>query len=162
MWYKVAWLFLWMTLAFWAGCAGENQNYEINKQSTPIFQEPPSGGPAGPGAGASSLNGADRSHWEAITVAPAGDGVPHHPDYFGAQSLTGEWLLGSARPSPLRMDGDSEIQATLATAGARYPFTCEDPANLFIAGTKAGIDMALSPAAVVVTPPCKIVHTPEP
>ena len=38
---KTLWLLLWMTLAFWAGCAaeGENRNYEMNREESPLLEE---------------------------------------------------------------------------------------------------------------------------
>lgn len=60
MWQKVAWLFVWMTLAFWAGCGGdgEDQNYRINQDRTPIFQE---GYPTQPGPSSYLLDPSDRT-----------------------------------------------------------------------------------------------------
>lgn len=90
MWYKVAWLFLWMTLAFWAGCAGENQNYEINKQNIDTFEPPPDGGPAAP---AGSATQAEPMFELAVCAAAeeieqAGDEVPAATPE-GNRSLTG-------------------------------------------------------------------------
>lgn len=183
MWYKVAWLFLWMTLAFWAGCSGENQNYEINKQDIDTFQPPPEGGPAAPGPAArvitaddatvtaaepaaadKSVTGLLRDHWSPITVAPVDGSVPHHPRYFGnswGDSTWGVWRATADRPSPLLNsggDGDIEAEAAMATSHNRWTFTGADLADEALNGAKFALDLVTLPGSVVVTPPWQI-HT---
>jgi hypothetical protein len=188
MWYKVAWLFLWMTLAFWAGCAGENQNYEINKQDIDTFQPPPEGGPAAPGGSASvitagdvavsaadeipaqapaadkSVTGLARDTWTPLTIAPVDGGVPHHPRYFGnswGDSVWGVWRVTADRPSPLLNSGgagDIEAEAALATGHSRWTFTCDEPADLGLNIAKFALDAVTLPGSIVASPPWGI-HT---
>lgn len=140
---KVIWLFIWMNFAFWVGCAGENQNYKINQERTPIYRE---GYPTQPGGenpigspvsapvspDAPSLSGLDRSHWTTIRVAVAEGRVLHHPHYFPRserESATSPkyryrpdaWRATSDTLSPLSASGDIEYQAAAATASARDP-----------------------------------------
>ena len=178
MWYKVAWLFLWMTLAFWAGCAGENQNYDINKQDIDTFQPPPEGGPAASGAARAVTSddtvvsasestpapaGLSRDYWEPITVAPVDGRVPHHPRYFGnswGHSIWGTWRVTEDRPSPLLASGDIEAEAARATGCNRWSFGCKDVCDFTLNNAKFALDTITLPGAVIVTPPCEIHYSP--
>ena len=166
-WRRVAWLFLWTTLAFWSGCAGENQNYEINDQTTPMFQESYPTAPGEGGVNAAPLdiethdsdaevavdpmapslaNSHDRSHWRREVVIPARGLTPHHPHYFDVEGYGERWLVTEDRPSPVyRNQPDIETMATQVTAGARRSVTWDDAGDFALSTTKPLVDIVAMP-----------------
>jgi len=172
MWYKVAWLFVWTTLAFWAGCAGENQNYEINKQDVDTFEAPPDGGPASPGGSAGStdepaaLTGLTRENWQPMTIGPVDGRAPHHPRYFGSSwgesFWGGDWRAVSDRPSPLLRQANLEAEAWAATGGNREKYTAGDLSDTVLLPVKFGVDLVSLPVSVITTPPTTVHYTPSP
>ena len=104
-----------MVVAGAFGCAGENQNYRINDQGVDRFRE---GYPTEPGApvgdATPSIQGADRSHWEKITVSAVSGSVTHQPHYFDGRGGGATWHLSEVRTSPLRADASAEAQAEAA------------------------------------------------
>jgi len=174
MWTKVAWLFLWMTLAFWAGCAGENQNYKATEPDRDMFDTTPPTSQDGtsyrstrdaqtsaqpsdaeaiaaelPEADGRSVIGVDRSHWSPIVVEPASGRVPHHPHYFTREGFGVDWLLTADRPSPLYRGGDVGRSAAAVVDGSRVSFGGATWADLGLAPVKFAVDMATLPFRVV-------------
>ena len=167
-WRRVAWLFLWTTLAFWAGCAGENQNYRINEEQAPLFEE---SYPTEPGGEVGDLSepapsltgGHDRSHWDRVVVVPSRGLVPHHPHYFDSYGYGGVWRVSKDRPSPLTREGDEiEAAATKVTAGARESFTLEDAGDFALDTAKPLIDIVAMPYLMIRDAPWNFQYSPRP
>lgn len=170
MWRKVAWLFVWVTLAFWAGCATDNQNYRINEEQTPVFEE---GYPTSPGGATDAsepseeeeaglvLEGYDRSGWQRQGVAAAHGSVPHHPRYFWTEDARNQWRFTPDRPSPLTREGDVHTRAYLATADARHEVGLRDFGDLVANIGKYAFDLATLPHKVVSEPPWRIHYSPR-
>lgn len=178
MWIKVAWIFVWMTLAFWVGCGGENQNYKINlEQDNPLQERSPTGGPGASAApipptiadavlrvsdeaaaaerGKSSLQGIDRGNWAKVAITPESGLVQHHPAYFNSESLD-LLLLSPDRPSSLKGSAvtlDLDASADAATSEGRAHFNLVDTRDLLVAPLNVGYEIVTFPAAAVVNPP---------
>ena len=92
MWNKVMWLFVWVTLAFWVGCAGENHNHRAHEDQTPLFQEqtPDEAYKGAEQATEPSVLGVSRDNWATVKVAPASGRVPHNPIYYSDRGAHGE------------------------------------------------------------------------
>lgn len=165
---KVWWLMLWMTLAFWAGCAAdaENQNYRINDEPVPMLEEDyptqsvlPSG-PAVP-AGSVAVTAVTREDWPTLRIGSERGIVLHHPHYWTYDELRQR----PQRPSPL-MVGPSEmpvdsLQIAAATSEGREAVTLNDLADLALAPLKAMFDTGAWPVKAVLNPPWAFEQTPE-
>lgn len=158
---KVAWLFVWTTLTYWLGC-GENQNYRINEDDTPIFEE---GYPTEPGSveAEPSLEGLDRSNWERERIGPASGLVPHFPYYYKREFFDGIWSTTPDRPSPLYRQAVSDRPSVLAaTADPRDTIGLREIGDLFLAPTKFAMDTVTLPfRAATVDPPWEIQYSPQ-
>ncbi len=169
MWYKVAWIFLWMTLAFWVGCGSQNQsgNLVIDPQAE-APQAAPGGAPIDPIAAPAaanavtsgpSLRGIDRSHWAKITLTPDPGLTPHHPAQFNSESLH---LIAFTpdRTSPLKGNAvtlDLDATADAVVSGDRAHFNLADTRDLFVAPLNVGYDIVVYPVAATVNPPWKMI-----
>jgi hypothetical protein len=162
---KIGWLALWVTLAFWAGCTGENQNYKINQEQEPLFQERY---PTQPNEGASaeptsepgpSLDGLERDHWERVAVAPVSGRVYHRPYYFSRHGHWRTWRYSEDRPTPLLAGADIEQQADRVTRGADAGLDPDQIGDGLLGPPKFALDLATLPYQVVRTPPWRTVYT---
>ena len=140
---KVAWLFVWTTLTYWLGC-GENQNYRINEDDTPMFRE---GYPTQPGStdAAPFQQGFDRTDWQPQRVEPASGRVPHFPHYYTREFFGGVWSLTPDRPSPLYRHLDEERSFLSATADSRDTIGLREMGDLFLAPAKFAMDTVTLP-----------------
>ena len=165
MQYKMMWLFLWITLAFWTGCAA--QEHKLAEEAVPLYRQGfaaadegtvlPAGGRVDP-----SLVSVDRSNWRPMVVAPARGLVPHHPAYFGSERAYGiGWRATRERPTPLDWEGVIEHEADFATAGARARFQREDLKDFGLGVGKFAADLVTLPYRVVRTPPWEIRWSPR-
>lgn len=173
---KVIWLALWVTLAFWTGCAAENQNYKINQEQTPLLEE---GYPTQSNEGASakpvepaesgepasegdpSLEGLERDNWGPVAIAPVSGRVPHYPLYFSRVGYWRIWRYSYDRPSPLLADGDIERQADRVTRNADAGYDADQIGDALLGPPKFALDLATMPYKLYKTPPWRVVYTPE-
>ena len=145
---KIAWLFVWTTLAFWLGC-GQNQNYRINQEDENIFEAPE---PSQPGGGSSSANWPDRSSWPVVELTPARGIVHHRPHYFDRASELGPVVLFTKdRPSPLLVDPQAPEDPFLrATSDDDFKIGWSAVGDLFVAPAKVAADVGTWPARAIV------------
>ncbi|MDH3583602.1 MAG: hypothetical protein OER86_05245 [Phycisphaerae bacterium] len=156
MWDRINWLFLWMTLAFWSGCAMDDQNYQINDERSPLFEESYPTQPGGETA-QPSLSGIDRADWPTTAVGPVSGRSPHHPLYFRHADEQG------ARPSPLaRGTEDIYPRALAATSGAFEPPHTGKYGHIAHETLRYGADVLKWPFRAYETHPLSTQYTPRP
>lgn len=178
---RVLWLFMWTTLAFWAGCSQSRQAADAELEAgaaeyrTHVRGEAsldpvaPGVAEAAPAAAADadavdpvaasagvSVVALDRKNWSSVSVSPVSGQVPHHPQYF----RTGKYRLTEDRPNPLA-DATIEQQADAVTANARAPFDKTVAADTALAAGKAAFDLLAVPVKVIMTPPTTIHYSPS-
>ena len=167
---KVMWLFLWITMAFWGGCAAQER--ELAQDHVPLYREGFAAANEGtvlPAEGDPELDvepsvvGVGRSNWRPMLAAPARGLVPHHPAYFGQerQGFGIDWRASWEHPTPLDWEGVIEHQADFATAGARSRFNRRVVADVPLRVGKFAFDLVTLPYRVVRTPPWEIRWSPR-
>ncbi len=121
MWRKVAWIFVWTTLAFWYGCsATPNQPYAVHPDANELFPvTPTTSEPLDNKAAKPSIAGLERDNWRPVTVDVYSGAVAHHPVYFTDKYAFGtHWRVTQDRQVALTLQGDIDNEAAAVTAGA--------------------------------------------
>ncbi|MHC4996681.1 MAG: hypothetical protein ACYTGQ_16680, partial [Planctomycetota bacterium] len=159
------WLFVWVTLAFWVGCAGENHNHRAHEDRTPLFYEqtPDEAYKGAEQATEPSVLGTTRENWSAVSIETASGRVPHNPIYFRERGATGNfhWHIAPTRPSPLTREGiDVGYEIGAATSGDRMVFTRADIEDSLLSPVKFHYDIAAAPFEMRYHKPRDIVWTP--
>ncbi len=160
---RVMWLFIWTTMAFWAGCSTAHKTAHVDEAAVDEYRAEVLNAPHAAATvddhdlevGA-SLVGLDRSNWKSISVGPISGAVPHHPKYFDTESC----LLIKDRPNALA-GATIERQADAVTSGARAPYDGRDLAQTPGLIGKTLYDIATVPVRAVIEPPTRIHESPS-
>ncbi len=181
---KIIWIAAWTTLAYWlggaVGCAGpaggDDQNYRVLDEDTPILQESPPNKPAGqahpaeeailaaalaadpaPAHDAPSLQGIDRSHWERTPVSYELGLTTHGPVYFYDCPIEHPEAI-----TTLTLDPKADLPVESYLAGERPGnWDSVNAAGFFVQPVKFCFDLGVLPVNAVLDPPFFVPdHTP--
>ncbi|MEX2672340.1 MAG: hypothetical protein WD294_09555 [Phycisphaeraceae bacterium] len=158
MWDKVAWLFLWVTLAFWVGCAGEDTFTLTDEPEMPQAGAEAVAAESEAVEPSADLRWVDRSDWSRIVIAPERGRVAHYPVYYTA---TGDVRIAEDRQSVLREDGDVAQQAEAAMTADAHLYRQGGGLDAVIAPFVFGFETAILPVKMVRTPPWQVQYTPD-
>lgn len=148
---KVAWLTLWMTLAFWYGCAQKQIADLPPDYRDLVIVEDPDVSILGVPDPSPSITGLERN-WEPIVVAPAPGYVLHSPAYLATE----------IEPrAVLTRDGGIDAVARNVTQDDSFRFNYRTYRDLIGDPLEFGYDMVTLPLDLVRRPPWTTTYSPD-